>query len=240
MSIPTLDTVRAAAIERELAALGTPASQLQRRQRRTRGISILAGSLAMTGALTGAAVIVNGLPGATTTSPLGEPVSGSHVGTANVDLGPVPAESEVVILDVTCTEGGTITVPLAGPGNRTVDWNCSDPLLTGTVHITDGLLPSPGTTHITITADPGTEWTVTARYGSSVTTEWGVNSNGQTYGVPNDNGVPDLVAAQATNGAQGYYLDAEMMAFEGEGFINVYESDGTTVIGKFPIGDVQD
>ncbi len=240
MSIPTLDFVRAAAIERELAAVGTPASQLQRRQRKTRAISITIGSLALTGALTGAAIIVSGLPGATTTSPLGDPVSGSYVGTANVEIGPVPAESEVVILDVTCTEGGTITVPLAGPGNPTVIWDCSDPIRSDTVHIADGLLPSPGTTYITITADPGTEWAVTARYGSSVTTEWAVNSAGQTYGVPNDNGTPDLVAAQATNGAQGYILDVEMAELDGEGFINVYESDGTTVIGKFPIGDVQD
>lgn len=240
MSIPTLDTVRAAAIERELAALGTSASRLQRRQRRTRAISIAAGSLALAGALTGAAIIVSGLPGSTTANPLGEPVTGSYVGTAKVDLGPVPADSEVVILDVTCTEGGTITVPLAGPGDPTVYWECSDPIRSDTVHITDGLLPAPGTTHITIEADPGTEWTVTARYGGSATTDWGVNDAGQTYGVPNKNGTPDLIAAQATNGAQGYYLDTEMAEFEGEGFINVYESDGTTVIGKFPIGDVQD
>lgn len=64
-----------------------------------------------------------------------------------------------------------------------------------------------------------------------------MNARGESYGVPNDNGIPDLVSAQATNGEIGYTRESEQRAFEGEGYIRVYEADGETVIGWFPIGD---
>jgi hypothetical protein len=127
-------------------------------------------------------------------------------------------------------------VPVKGEG-ASIWWDCDNPIRKDTVHIRDGRLPAAGATYITITADQDTEWSVTAEYGSSDATPWGVNANGQSYGVPNEYGVPDLVATLATNGVQGYTLNEEMTAFEGEGFINVYKSDGTTVIGQFRIGD---
>ncbi|UNK71570.1 hypothetical protein [Microbacterium sp. H1-D42] len=236
----TLDPVFAAAIERELMSLGTARSRLRRRQRRVRLAAFGGGSLALVGALTGAAII-SGLPGETSVTPFDETVSGSYTGTATVDLGPVPAGADRVILDVTCREGGTIEVPTnAGAGQArpgSVFWTCSDPIREkSTTRIEDGLLPSSGATTITITADAGTPWTVVARYGSSVTTSWGVNARGETYGIPNDNGVPDLIAAQATNGEVGYTRLSEQ-SFEGEGYVKVYKSDGETQIGWFPIGD---
>jgi hypothetical protein len=238
MNTPTLDTVRAAAIERELMAIGTPQSRLERRQRRTQVVGISLGSIMLAGALTGGAIVVSNLPGWTTIAPLGGVVTGTYTGTANVELGTPPPDAAVVILDITCTEGGAMEVPVAGGGG--VTWDCSDPIRSETTHIRDGQLPAGGTTFITITADPGTEWTIRAQYGTSDTTPWGVNANGQTYGVPNKNGAPDLTATLATNGKQGYISEEELTAFEGEGFINVYTSDGTTVIGQFPIGDVQE
>lgn len=237
MSTPTLDPVRAGAIEQELMNIRTPMSRLQRHQRRKRVLTISLGSVVLVGALTGGAIVVSNLPGWTTVTPLGETVTGSYTGTANVELGLVPADAAVVILDVTCTDGGAMKVPTAGGGE--VSWDCSNPVRQDTIHIRDGRLPAGGTTFITITAAPDTDWTITAQYGTSDTTAWGVNADGQTYGVPNENGVPDLVAAMATNGKQGYTSTKEMREFEGEGFINVYSSDGTTIIGKFPIGDVQ-
>ena len=240
MNPATLDNVRAAAIERELSAIGTSTSRLQRRQRRARGLTITFGSVVLAGALTGGAIVISNLPGETTVTPLGGIVAGSFTGTANVELGAPPAGAAVVVLDVTCTEGGVMDVPLTGDGNPEMTWDCNNPIFQDTIHIRDGRLPAGGNTFITITADPGTEWTVTAQYGASSATEWAVNANGQTYGVPNSNGMPDLSAALATNGQQGYILNEELAAFEGEGFINVYNSDGTTVIGQFPIGDVQE
>lgn len=238
----TLERTFADGIERELAAIGTRRSRLQLHQRRARTATIAAGSLALVGALTGAAlVVVNGLPGTTEVTPFPAAVSGSHVGTAEIELGPVPAGADRVILDVTCSEGGKLEVPTRPVGESAgggVFWNCSDPLRENpTTRILDGRLPEPGGTSITVTADRGTPWSVVARYGSSESSDWGVNARGETYGVPNDDGVPDLSAAQATNGEIGYIRQTELMAFEGEGYLDVYESDGETVIGQFPIGD---
>jgi hypothetical protein len=95
----------------------------------------------------------------------------------------------------------------------------------------------------------------TATVGS--TPDWPVNTNGQTYGVQGDSGVaPDLVLVVATNGHEGYALSTDMEAAEGTGFtspnealawqeehagtyieIPVCESDGSTVVGVFRIGD---
>lgn len=236
----TMDPVFAAGVENELAALGTGRSRLQRHQRRVRAGAVAGGVLALAGALTGAAML-GGLPGQTTVDPFDATVSGSYTGTATIDLGPVPEGADRVILDVTCDEGGSMEVPTnpaAGTLRGAVTWNCTDPIRENkTVKIEDGLLPTGGDTTITITADAGTPWTVVARYGSSTTTPWGVNARGETYGVPNANGVPDLVSAQATNGEIGYTRESEQFAFEGEGYLPVYESDGETQIGWFPIGD---
>lgn len=238
----TLERTFAEGIERELAAIGTGRSRLQRHQRRARTATVAAGSLALVGALTGAAlVVVYGLPGTTEVTPFPESVSGSHVGTAEIELGPVPEGADRVILDVTCSEGGKIDVqtrPVAGSTGGGTSWDCSDPIReNATTHISDAGLPEAGATSITVTADPGTPWSFVARYGSSETSAWGVNARGETYGVPNDEGVPDLHSAQATNGKIGYIRNTELMAFEGEGYLDVYESDGETVIGRFPIGD---
>lgn len=237
----TLDRTFATAVERELAAIGTRRSRLQRHQRRTRAAALSIGSFALVGALTGAAVVVSALPGETSVTSFETTVTGTYTGTAEVELGTVPEGADRVILDITCSEGGRIEVstkPGQGSTEGSAYWNCSDPVRENkTVHISDGALPHDGKTSVTVTADPGTPWTVVARYGSSETTEWGVNANGETYGVPNDNGMPDLSSAEATNGEIGYIRDTELMGFEGEGYIRVYESDGETVIGWFPIGD---
>ena len=239
MNPTTLSPSVASAIETELAAIGTPDSRLQRNQRRARRLAFVLGTVAGAALLTGGAIVASGFPGETTTTPIGSVVTGTYTGTARVELGVAPAVADVVILDVTCVEGhGVITVPLSGGlGGDAVEWDCDvrpDP-----THIVNGKLPEPGSTSITITADPGTQWTVTARYGTTSTTEWGVNANGQTFGVPNENGTPDLSPALATNGKVGYIFNRDVLSLGVgvEGFINVYESDGTTVIGQFFIGN---
>ncbi|WP_217181140.1 hypothetical protein [Streptomyces sp. AC495_CC817] len=227
----------AESVERELAAIGTGRSRLQRTQRRMRATTIAVGSLALVGSLTGASVMVlNGLPGETEITPAAEEVTGSHTGTAEIELGPVPAGADRIVLDITCSDGGVMEVPTRpgqGAGASSVSWNCSDPREGDTVHIQDALLPAGCETGIVITAAPGTSWTYVARYASSVTSDWGVNDSGETFGVPNDSGVPDLIRAQATNGESGYIRDSEMGI---TGCIPVYESDGATKIGLFPNG----
>jgi hypothetical protein len=238
MNTPTLDPILSKAIEDELAALGTAESRLQRHQRRERGVAAAAAGFAVVALITGGAIVIGSFPGETTTSPLGTVVTGSFEGTAVIDLGEVPTGAGAVILDITCTAGGTIEVATVQE-NQSATWDCSNPTRENTTHIVDGRLPEAGSTSITITADPGTVWSVTAQYASRVATEWKTNANGQTYGVPNDDGTPDLVPAQATNGRIGYIVpgDTLSLGFGVDGTINVYESDGTTVIGQFPIGD---
>lgn len=238
MNTTTLSPSVAAAIETELAAIGTAGSRLQRNQRRARRLAFAIGSVAAAAVLTGGAIVAIGFPGETTTTPIGSVIAGTYTGAARVELGVAPADAGAVILDVTCVQGGgVITVPLNGHGADAVSWDCD--VRTDTTHIVDGKLPDPGSTSITITADPGTRWSVIAQYATTSTTDWGVNENGQTYGVPNGNGLPDLSPALASNGKVGYIFNREVLTFrEGEeGFINVYESDGTTVIGQFFIGN---
>jgi hypothetical protein len=236
MNTSTLDPILASAIENELSALGTNRSHLRRNQRRTRRLTAVVGTVALAGVLTGGAIVINNLPGHTTTTALGGVVSGSFTGTASIDLGVPPVDAGAVILDITCTEGGAIAVPLVGE-NETATWECSNPIGNDTTHIIDARMPAAGSTSITITADPGTEWTVTAQYASASTTAWGVNENGQTYGEPNVNGLPDLSPALATNGKVGYIFATDLLAPDVGDSINVYESDGTTIVGKFAIGD---
>lgn len=225
-------------IRAELAVIGTTKSRLQRDQRRARAAAVGVSAVVAVGALTGAAVAINALPGTTTVAPLGHSVAVTHTGTASIDLGSAPADTTVVVIDLTCvSERGWVsllTVPTAGhpePHGFGVDCAANSGR---TIRIEDGLLPLAGTTSITITADPGTTWNATAQYGTSSTTNWGVNTNGQTYGVPNFNGAPDLTPARASNGSWGYVFSAQLLAMDHEGFIDVYESDGTTVIGQFP------
>ncbi|MHA6694670.1 hypothetical protein [Homoserinimonas sp. A520] len=242
MSITEMDAEFARGVRAELAAIGTKDSRLQRHQRRARAVAMSISAVVLLGATTGAAVIINNLPGTTTVAPLGNIVTATHTGTASIDLSPAPANATVVVIDLTCVSDtgrvSLLTVPSAGSeGPGGVEVNCTSNV-GRTIHIEDGLLPTAGTTSITITADPGTTWNATAQYATSATTDWGVNPNGQTYGVPNVNGVPDLTAAQATNGEQGYVYAEELLAMDHEGFIDVYASDGTTVVGQFPIGIV--
>ncbi|NHF61848.1 hypothetical protein [Microcella pacifica] len=234
MSTTEMDTEFARGVRAELTAIGTKDSRLQRHQRRARAVAVSVGAVVMVGALTGAAVVISNLPGTTTVVPLGNIVTAAHTGTASIDLGSAPANATVVVIDLTCVSGDgrvtALTVPSAG--SEGADGSGVHCAIGQTAHIENGLLPAAGTSSITITADPGTAWSATAQYGTSSTTEWGVNANGQTYGVPNVNGVPDLTPARASNGAWGYVFAEELSAMDQEGFINVYESDGTTIIGQ--------
>ncbi|MCU1407337.1 MAG: hypothetical protein JWQ43_3640 [Glaciihabitans sp.] len=234
MTRTQMDTGFASGVRAELTAIGTRRSGLQRLQRRTRALALGVGALALAGATTGAAVVVANLPGATTVAPLGSSVSATFTGTGQIDLGPAPDNATSVLVDLSCDVGqlALLTVPdadSAGPAWAGVDCAGSDG---DVVHVDDGLLPPAGSTSITVTADDGTTWTATAQYATSSTTDWGTNADGQSYGVANVHGVPDLTRARADNGEWGYVYSAEAMATEGEGFLTVFGADGHTVVGQ--------
>lgn len=241
-----LDPDFAEAVRDELAAIGTKRSLLQRRQRRVRIAAAVAIAVAVAGVTTGAAVVASGYPGSTTVAPVGAAVTVTRTGTSTIDLGSNANKANTVIIDVTCvSRTGAIAVDTTSgfsvdaSGTSHIDkttgsWNCAT--RSTTVHIKDGYL-APGRTSITVTADPGTKWTAVARYGSATTQPFDVNAHGQTYGEPNGKyGYPDLQGAQATNGKIGYIYTKQFNTFMGCGYLPVYDSDGTTLIGQFSIG----
>jgi hypothetical protein len=98
-----------------------------------------------------------------------------------------------------------------------------------------------------ITAGAGERWRLVAAYSRVTDTEWGVNADGLTYGVANDRGTPDLVAAIASNGKVGYVYSRDLIepaptslqigAPTGQmRSIPVYTSDGHTVVGQLSTG----
>lgn len=255
MSDTELDPVFAGAVRDELVTIGTKKSRLQRHQRNRR--LTIAGILAVAvaTATTASALVVNAFPGSTTVTPLGATHSATHTGTGHLQLGPAPKGATRVILTVRCLNStGKISVD-AVPQNKYdsggfATFYCSVQSMEaatgqkiadtgapiGPWHMNDAKLPPHGSTAITITADPGTTWAITGQYATSFTTPWAKNARGQTYGGCNYNGCPDLMGAQATNGKIGFVLSAQEGSFRGSGYIPVYQSDGTTIIGKFSIG----
>jgi hypothetical protein len=236
----------ARAVRAELSVIGTKHSRLQRHQRHVRMLAVDIGAIVVAGLTTGAAIVVNGFPGSTTVTRLGELHSATSNGTGTLELGPKPADASRVILNVQCLNSvGSLSI-LSVPQNRGDDgdfatFSCKgggrvdshgkvDPW-----HMNDAALPKKGSTSIAITADPGTKWTVTGQYASSSTLPWDKNAKSETYGQCNINGCPDLIGAQATNGKIGFVLTKQMSAGP-DRYIPVYESDGTTVIGRFSIG----
>ncbi len=93
-------------------------------------------------------------------------------------------------------------------------------------------------------------------YVNQVTTPWGINANGKTYGVHNQSGTPDLIAVIINQGSTNGYVEASELNCAGGGDVTspaealawdkasqnrnvsipVYESDGVTVVGTFTVG----
>ena len=247
MTEPEMHPDVARAVREELTAIGTKRSRLQRHQRRVRMLSISIAAVLVAGVSTGAAIVVNAFPGSTTVTPVGGVRSTTHTGTGALELGPVPKGATRVIVTVRCVNPqGSISIK-AVPQVKTDPFEVATFYCTGggsvdpqgrvhPWHMKDALLPVPGSTSITITADPGTTWTVAGQYATSSMTPWAKNAKGEAYGQCNIDGCPQLIGARATNGKDGFVLTTQFETFQGNGYIPVYESDGTTVIGRFSIG----
>lgn len=191
-----------------------------------------------TGAFTGPS-------GSTVLTDLAAPVTVTGDGTETVALGPRPNGTTGIELVFTCLSPGFFGYGDAGAG-----MGCDRASLGRYKHDSaTGFLPlEPGRASIKITAENGDRWRMTATYVSSRTTPWAVNASGQTYGVQNKNGTPDLVAAIATNHRKGYVYANQLnpppptsisqaLAQNGRTYtLTVYESDGRTPIGKFVVG----
>lgn len=220
--------------------------------RRPRVIAAVVGVVAAL-ALGGTAAATAGLlvlPGAPTVASLGTPTTEQHRGPATVDLGAPPAGATNIAVEFWCLsaadftlgDGSLVTCKRDDVGSRS---SATLPLAVGQ-HSTS------------VSTAPGAEWRLSAAYVNSTTTPWAVNVHGQSYGVVNEHGTPDLIAVQTADGKDGYALASELAQADGtvaaKGFKNpqdaldwqkamagktivvpVYLSDGTTRIGDFDI-----
>ncbi|UOR01631.1 hypothetical protein MUN77_16180 [Leucobacter allii] len=206
----------------------------------------------------GGAAVATGalvLPGGNEVTELAGPAAGAFEGSGELVLGAPPAGANAVEVEFTCLSAGHYSFPSESPDPS----RPADPeVLTG-IECTvpdeapvTGLVPLAAIEgqSLTVETDPGARWTAEARYVRMETTDWGVNGSGVTFGLHNERGDPELVAALATNGRPGYVYAEDVQGetpaspeeaaeLTGKGLedrvIPVYEADGITVIGEFVI-----
>ena len=250
MTTREMDPVFASALREALIANVEHAPRLRRRWQWRLGIGLFAGSVFVGGAAALAAGVFS-LPGAPLDTQLGNIITVTRTGSATVDLGPAPATATNISLTLTCLSVGTFEFP---DGSSVT---CSPPLSTaaGSYGQSTEVVPlQPGQHTVTIDTSANASWTLQAIYVNRVTTSWGTNASGQTYGVTNQNGTPDLVAVIIDQGkVQGYVKASDLNCASGNYVVHtpaqalawdaasknrnisipVYESDGRTVIGVF-------
>ena len=253
MSTLEMDPVFTEALRGVLAKTVEESSRVRRRWGWRLGASMFAG-LVLVGGGAALAAGVFSPPGAPIDTQLGNFVSAARTGTATIDLGPRPATANDLSLKLTCVSVGTFTFP--NGSNLSCDaTDVSNPPILRTASEVVPL--SPGVDSVTITTSANASWTLQVAYVNQVTTSWGVNANGQTFGVQNQQGTPDLLAVVINQGEiHGYVESSELNCAAGGDVqtpaealtwdkvsanrsvsIPVYQSNGTTVIGTFVVGD---
>lgn len=255
MNEPHLDETFSTNLRKVLVAQVDASMMVKKRKHRRLwlGAGVFAGA-GLLGGIGAAATGILVLPGGDAVITLATPVTGTYTGTATVDLGPLPEGVTNVAVELTCLtpgrfaydDGASVECDGTDIGTRSAVSGYSIPLTTGQ-HT------------MTITTDPAARWTLTATYVNQTITEWATNEHGQSYGVENSKGSPDLVAVIATNGKTGYALGTDLDSADGtnaaqafkspedaiswqkarQGMtfsVPVYESDGTTIVGEFLVG----
>jgi len=250
MSTTELDPVFAVALREMLVATVEDTPRVRRRWRWRLGPGIFAGLTLVAGGVALAAGVFSP-PGAPTDTSLGAAVTATRSGSATIDLGPRPAGATDVSLTLTCLTPGTFDFP----NGSSVSCSAADLSNPTVAPQASEVVPlSPGMDTVTIDTSANASWTLRALYVNRATTPWGINASGQTYGVANQNGTPDLIAVVIDQGkTQGYVEASELNCASGGDVqsiaqalawdkqnrnisIPVYESDGTTIIGTFIIG----
>jgi len=239
----TLDPQFSAGMREQLIAAAAGTSPLAKRTHRTRlAVGIASAATAVALLTAGAVVIVAGFPGEHIVSNEGPTVTQSYTGPSAVDIGVPSPGANAVRVTFTCTSAGAfeVTHPLDSDGATGLSWTCGqgEAPVGASVELTAQTLVD-GHVDIDVVTAPQTTWTAGVQFITSETTAWGVNAKGETFGVPNENGTPDLQAALASNCEVGYIYFTDMMstrAGEESWTIPVYKSDGETVVGEFWIG----
>jgi hypothetical protein len=254
MSTLEMDPVFTAALREVLVATVEDTPRVRRRWRWRLGAGMFVGSTLVAGGVALAAGVFSP-PGAPIDTPLGSIVTVTRTGSATIDIGPPPARATDLSLTLTCLTVGTFDFP----NGSSVSCDAADlshpPPAARQASEVVPLSPSEHT--VTIDTSANASWTLQAMYVNRVTTPWGINASGESYGVQNKNGTPDLIAVVVDQGkTQGYVKAAEINCAAGGDVespaqaldwdkasqnrnisIPVYESNGTTVIGTFIVGD---
>lgn len=247
------------ALEEELVSRVQKASPARTRKRTRMWLG--AGVLAGAGILGGVGATAAGLfvtPGANQVTPLSTPVTAAtYQGTATIELGEPPEGTTGIQMDFTCLTAGRFEYQ---DGSSST---CS-PADAGTRQGWAGYLVklAPGQHSVTFKTEPENRWQLTAKYVNVEITDWATNADGNSYGVQNDNGTPDMIAVIATNGTSGYVYRTELEdangtaamktfkspeealawqeARRGKTFsVPVYDSTGKTIVGEFVISGGQ-
>lgn len=253
MNTKEIDPVFATALREELKSFAEAVPRVRRRWRWRTGVSVLVGlSLAA-----GGVALATGLfspPGAPINTTLGNIVTATRTGSATINVGPPPASATDISLTLTCLTPGSFEFP-NGSSMTCNEADMSEPTNQRQAFEIVALTSHSGDVRILTSASA--QWTLQAVYVNQVTTTWSVNANGQTYGVVNQNGPPDLIAVVIDHGKTGGYVTSQdldcaagdsvssptqAIAWDQRNYdisIPVYESDGTTVIGQFVVGNVR-
>jgi len=243
----TLDSKFAAGMREQLVDTAAGTSPLAVRTRRVRlGVRLMLGAGAVGLLTAGALIAASVIPGNHVVTNTGPTITEIHTGSATVDVAlsalvPDPNAPNAVQATFVCTSAGSFSVthPLDADGATELQWECGmggGNAVGTSVPLAEQRLVD-GRVALDVTTEPGTTWTVTLYFVHVETTEWGVNAKGETYGVPNENGTPDLQAAYASNCEVGYiYFTDFFIGGEEPHSIPVYKSDGETVIGEFWLG----
>ena len=216
------------------------ASRPRNGRRRVRTASIVLLIAGVAGTSTAVAVDQLRSPGDDLVTQLTDPVNGTRTGSGVVELEDAPPGADHLSIQLVCMSPGTFVVK-TGP-----TLTCGAGEVGTATSWTEQLRETKPS--FSIETDSGARWRVSISFASVTTTPWETNAAGETFGIPNKNGTPDLVAVTATNGRNGFVHSADLLgpvpanpaeALEEQAHRSasiefpVVTSDGVTQIGKF-------
>jgi len=252
MSTIEMDPVFTAALREVLLATVRDTPRVRRRWRWRAGTGVFLGLTVAAGGVALASGMFT-LPGAPVNSPLGNVVTATRTGSATIEIGAPPAGATDLSLTFTCLTAGTFDFP----DGSSASCGATDLIRPPIYRTSIDVVPlTVGVDNVTIKTSANASWTLQAMYVNQVTTLWGVNASGETYGVANQNGTPDLIAVVIDDGnTHGYVKESDLNCAGGGDVtspsealawdkvsqnrnvsIPVYESNGVTVVGTFTVG----
>lgn len=173
------------------------------------------------------------------------------VGSAELPLPEPPPGATHVSVQITCFSAGDLSFGTDPQNNPGIACDRGDESASTWYDF-----PVDGQETLYVTSATDVQWRVAAVYVARATTDWSVNAKGETFGIENETGTPDLIAALTTDGKQGYVYADQLAEIDRTAAakeftspedalrwqqeqksktlsVPVYLSDGETVIGEF-------